>query len=290
MLFVPGTRTEWLEKARRVGPDALIFDLEDAVPDSEKVTALATVIDVVRDVGMSAAGPRMFVRVNPIDSWTNANALRQLIGPGLSGIVLPKVDGVGDVMLADELMSWSEDQHGLPRGSIALMPVLETARSLRDAHAIAGAAQRVAYLGAVTGAGGDVARAVGYRWTKECSETAELRSRVLLDVRAAGSPNPMTGLWTPVADLAGLRAFAEQNRDLGYEGMVAIHPTHVPVINEVFAPTEKELARLQRLVQAVTSAQSDGRGVVAFEGEMVDEAMAETARLTLQRYQAELTD
>ncbi|QSE86076.1 HpcH/HpaI aldolase/citrate lyase family protein [Rhodococcus koreensis] len=290
MLFVPGTKPDWLDKARRAGADAVIFDLEDAVPENEKATALNQVADIVRDAGTHTDQPRLFVRINPVDCWSSADAIRRLVSPGLAGIVLPKVDTDHEVRVVDALIGWSEQEQHLPSGSVALMPVLETAKSLRDAHAIAAASQRVAYLGAVTGAGGDVARAVGFRWSPENTETIELRARVLLDVRAAGSPNPITGLWTRVNDLPGLRAFAEQNRSLGYEGMVAIHPTHIPVINEVFSPTTDELARLQRLLTTVEQAQAAGSGVVAFEGEMVDEAMAETARMVLQRFAPTPTD
>jgi citrate lyase subunit beta/citryl-CoA lyase len=160
---------------------------------------------------------------------------------------------------------------------------------LRDAYDIAGASERTAYLGALTAPGGDVERAVGYRWSPDGTETLALRSRVLLDVRAAGSQNPVTGLWTRIADLDGLRAFAEQCRGLGYEGMMAIHPAHVPVINDVFSPAPDELLRLARLVATVEAAQAHGRGAVSFDGEMVDEAMAATARRVLARQQSKVT-
>ncbi|MHA4815841.1 HpcH/HpaI aldolase/citrate lyase family protein [Streptomyces aculeolatus] len=170
----------------------------------------------------------------------------------------------------------------VPSGSRGLL--LETAQALRDAYACATAADRVAYLGAITGAGGDVERAVGYRWSPQGTETHALRARVLLDVRAAGAPHPVAGLWTRIGDTDGLRAFAEQNRALGYTGMVAIHPSHVPVINEVFTPSPEELARAERLIAAIEQAQARGAGAVAFEGEMVDEARAATARSLLSRH------
>ncbi|WP_187370185.1 hypothetical protein [Streptomyces boluensis] len=114
-------------------------------------------------------------------------------------------------------------------------------------------------------------------------ETYALRARVLLDVRAAGAPHPVAGLWTRIGDLEGLRAFAGQNRALGYTGMMAIHPSHIPVINEVFAPTDAELARAKRLIAALEEGRAQGAGAVAFEGEMVDEAMETTARALLAR-------
>ncbi|MGW1786288.1 HpcH/HpaI aldolase/citrate lyase family protein [Streptomyces sp. NPDC002143] len=290
LLFVPGTRTGWLSKARAAGADAAVLDLEDAVPAADKLAARAQVAEAIAH---AAAGPQgrmaLFVRVNPLDGWAEAEELRAVVRRGLTGIVLPKVRCAQDVRLADRLLGWCEQEQGLPPGHIALVPLLETARGLREAYDIAQAAPRIAYLGALTPSGGDVERALGYRWSAEGTETLALRSRVLLDARAAGVPHPVSGLWTRIADLSGLRAFAEQNRSLGYEGMMAIHPSHVPVINEVFSPGPDELTRYARLIEAVESAQRDGTGAVAFEGEMVDEAMAATARLALERHRPKIT-
>ncbi|MEB8336187.1 HpcH/HpaI aldolase/citrate lyase family protein [Streptomyces endophyticus] len=286
LLFVPGNKTtDWLPKAHAAGADAVVLDLEDAVPEADRAAAVRQVTEALAGRATDASGPALFVRVRPLDGWTAAEELRTVCGAGLSGIVLPKVSGPDDVRLADRILAWSEAEHGLPRSQLALVPLLETAAALRGAYGCATAATgRVAYLGAITGAGGDVERAVGYRWSPDGHETHALRARVLLDVRAAGAPHPVAGLWTRIGDLDGLRAFAEQNRALGYTGMMAIHPSHVPVINEVFAPTSGELARAARLIAAMEEAQAHGVGAVTFEGEMVDEAMAATARALLVRH------
>ncbi|CAM03667.1 citrate lyase subunit beta/citryl-CoA lyase [Saccharopolyspora erythraea NRRL 2338] len=288
LLFVPGTKVEWLGKAKESGADAVILDLEDAVPELQKPHARGQVAEAVAQAEANAFGSvAVFVRVNPLESWEVADELRAIARPGLSGIVLPKVSSARDVWLADRMLGWCEREAGLPADQVALVPLLETARGLRDAQDVAAAAARVAYLGALTAPGGDVERAVGYRWTPEGTGTLALRARVLLDARAEQVPHPVTGLWTRIDDLGGLRAFAEQNRDLGYEGMMAIHPSHVPVINEVFSPGPEELDRCARLVASVEEAQAHGVGAVSFEGEMVDEAMVATARLTLRRHARE---
>jgi citrate lyase subunit beta/citryl-CoA lyase len=288
LLFVPGNRTEWLPKAAASGADAAILDLEDAVAARDKPAARAQVREaIVRRAGTVDEPSQMdlFVRVNPLEDWTAAEELRAVAVPGIAGIVLPKVQCEQDVRFADRLLTWCEREQGLPGGSIALVPLLETAQALRSAHDVGAAASRIAYLGAVTGAGGDVERAVGYRWSPEGSETLALRSRVLLDVRASGAAHPVTGLWTRIHDLDGLRRFAEQNRSLGYTGMMAIHPSHVPVINEVFSPGAAELDRCTRLIAALRAAQAEGAGAVAFEGQMVDEAMAATAQQLLDLHE-----
>jgi citrate lyase subunit beta / citryl-CoA lyase len=280
LLFVPGNRTDWLLKAAAAGADASILDLEDAVPPAGKSAARAQVAEAVATWTGDMA---LFVRINPLDGWAAAEDLRAVTHSRLHGVVLPKVGEPADVLLADRMLTWCEREHGLTEGRIALVPLLESALALRAAYDIATASPRAAYLGAVTGKGGDVERAIGYRWSPSGTETLALRSRVLLDVRAAGAPCPVAGLWTTIGDLDGLRAFAEQNRSLGYEGMMAIHPSHIPVINEAFSPGPEDLARYARLIATVEEAQARGAGAITFEGEMVDEAMAARARAALHR-------
>ncbi|MEV5496277.1 CoA ester lyase [Nonomuraea fuscirosea] len=280
LLFVPGNRTDWLLKAAAAGADAAILDLEDAVPPAGKSAARAQVAEAVATWTGDMA---LFVRINPLDGWAAAEDLRAVTHSRLHGVVLPKVGEPADVLLADRMLTWCEREHGLTEGRIALVPLLESALALRAAYDIATASPRAAYLGAVTGKGGDVERAIGYRWSPSGTETLALRSRVLLDVRAAGAPCPVAGLWTTIGDLDGLRAFAEQNRSLGYEGMMAIHPSHIPVINEAFSPGPEDLARYARLIATVEEAQARGAGAITFEGEMVDEAMAARARAALHR-------
>ncbi|MEV4085934.1 HpcH/HpaI aldolase/citrate lyase family protein [Nonomuraea fuscirosea] len=282
LLFVPGNRTDWLLKAAAAGADAAILDLEDAVPPAGKSAARAQVAEAVAKWTGDMA---LFVRINPLDGWAAAEDLRAITHSRLHGVVLPKVGEPADVLLADRMLTWCEREHGLTEGRIALVPLLESALALRAAYDIATAAPRAAYLGAVTGKGGDVERAIGYRWSPSGTETLALRSRVLLDIRAAGAPCPVAGLWTTIGDLDGLRAFAEQNRSLGYEGMMAIHPSHIPVINEAFSPGPDDLARYARLIATVEEAQARGAGAITFEGEMVDEAMAARARAALHRAQ-----
>ncbi len=114
-------------------------------------------------------------------------------------------------------------------------------------------------------------------------ETHPLRSQVLLDVRAAGVANPMSGIFADIDDLEGLHRFAVQNRDLGYEGMMVIHPRHIEVVNRVFGPTDEDLSEAEEIVAAIKKAGRSGDAAVTVRGKMVDEANAKTARMLLAR-------
>ncbi|WP_435281267.1 aldolase/citrate lyase family protein [Streptomyces koelreuteriae] len=143
LLFIPGHRTDWLPKARAAGADAVILDLEDAVPAPDKplARARARVAEAVAEAAAEPAGAMpLFVRINPLDDWTAAEELRAVVRPGTAGIVLPKVHTAADIRLADRLITWCEQEHGLPVGSTTLVPLLESARALHDAYDIAAAA------------------------------------------------------------------------------------------------------------------------------------------------------
>ena len=113
-------------------------------------------------------------------------------------------------------------------------------------------------------------------------ETLFLRSKVLVDARAAGVPYPVTGGWMDIHDLEGLRTAARQAKALGYTGMHLIHPTHVAVVNEVFTPTGEEIAQWRGLVTAMEERRGQGGAAVTYQGDMVDIAHEDTARAMLE--------
>jgi citrate lyase subunit beta/citryl-CoA lyase len=224
----------------------------------------------------------VLVRVSPADSEDFAADLDAVVRAGLHGVLLPKLQGPADVAALDAALAERETARGLAAGGARIMPLIETAPAARAAYEIATASARVAYMGGAVSRAGDIARALGYRWTPAGLETLFLRSKVLLDVRAAGVPNPISGMWGAIDDLEGLRAFAEQSRDLGYEGLMAIHPSHVSVINQVFTPSAAEIDAWRRTLAALEQAERVGRGAVRLDGRLVDRAHVETARRNLE--------
>jgi citrate lyase subunit beta / citryl-CoA lyase len=278
LLFVPGHKPDWADKAVRAGAHALILDLEDAVPAGAKDQARAA---VAATIDRLAGGPTgLLVRINPLEGDLFGKDVAAVVRPGLDALLLPKVYGRDDIVAFDALVGAAELERGMPRGGVGLVPSLETARSLTNVDAIA-AAPRVVSLMAAAAKDADVSREVGFTWSAAGMETLYLRSKVVLAARSAGLTHVVLGLWQDVGDLAGLRAFAEANRDLGYGGQVLIHPSHVATTNEVYTPSAAELDRLRRLVAAYQRAARDGSGAVSFEGEHIDLAHAQRARSVL---------
>jgi len=278
LLFVPGHKPSWVEKAWRVRPDGLILDLEDAVPVGEKEAARREVRTV-----LDQADPQRYfcVRLNSLATGMTRQDLEAVVHPNLSAVMLPKVYRAEEMAEVDRVLSRLESERGLPPGGIATPLLLETAQGMRDAHDIAAANSRVDAILMSAGPGGDAARAIGYQWSKQGTETLYLRSKLVLDSRAAGVV-PLINSWYDVADLEGLARDARLNRSLGYAGMALIHPSHVAVVNQVFTPTEAELAFYRGLLEAFAEAEKQGHAAVVYDGDMVDYAMAQTAREILE--------
>ncbi|MFC0531214.1 HpcH/HpaI aldolase/citrate lyase family protein [Phytohabitans kaempferiae] len=273
ILFVPGHRTTWAEKAAASGADAVVLDLEDSVPDGEKAAARAVVAASVARLRAADAKIGIGVRVNPLATGLAGADLEEVVVPGLDFVFAPKVADASDVIRFDALLDHFERRNGVT-GLELLVPV-ETVAAIQRCEAIA-AGLRVGAMVGPTAEHADITRAVGFEWTPGGDETLYLRSRVLLACRGAGI-HPVTGLWERLDDLDGLRDFATRGRRLGFRGMIAIHPRHVPVINEVFGPSAEGIEFHRGLVEAYEKAVAEGAGAARYAGVHIDRAHYETA-------------
>jgi citrate lyase subunit beta / citryl-CoA lyase len=274
-LFVPGHRASWIEKAAGYGSDLLILDLEDSVPPQEKAGARATVKAGLQM--LAAKGQAVSVRVNGFATGLTLDDIEGILCPELTSISLPKVETPADMNELDALLTHLERRMGIPVGQVHTPLGLETAKGMRNVYEIATSCRRVTGVSLAAGPGGDAARAIGYQWSKEGTETLFLRSKIVLDARAAGIQYPTISSWWNIKDLEGLERDARWNRQLGYRGQTVMHPSHVPIVNKVFTPTADEIAFHKGLIQAMDEAKAKGIAAVTYQGDMVDEAMAKTS-------------
>jgi len=288
LLFVPGNRPDRFAKAVASGADAIIIDLEDSVPrgDLDEARRVTREFLEVRDTH-PRDGTAVFVRIAAADSPDVSGDIEAVCMPSLYGVVLPMVREAADIAAVDQMLTRAEQRAGMEPGHVVLKPGLETPQSIRAAYDIAIASDRVDYMGGGTSDQGDVARGIGYRWTPDGLETLYVRSKVLLDARAAGIENPVTGVWGTIADLQGLKSFAEQGRQLGYRGMVVIHPAHVGVVNSAFSPTPAEIEAWGTVITRMQALQAAGVGAATLDGRLIDQANIQTAREGL-RWASEL--
>ncbi|MBV9203883.1 MAG: CoA ester lyase [Actinobacteria bacterium] len=281
LLFVPGHKPGWSDKAVKAGADAIVLDLEDSVPEAEKATARRQVRGSIER--LRGAGVGLLVRVNSLATRLTGADLEDVVAPGLDGIFAPKIEQATDVLRYDALLDHFETRNGVT-GLQYVVPV-ETVPAIQNCRAIAQASARVGAMIGPTAEHADIAREVGFEWTPEGLETLYLRSRVLLACREAGI-HPLTALWERLDDLDGLREFAVRGRQLGFRGMIAIHPSHVPVINDVFTPPASEIAFYEGLVAAYEQAAGSGHGALRYRGLHIDKAHYDKAVLWLRQAQA----
>ena len=292
VLFAAGDDEPGVTAAVESGADSVVIDLEEpSTPCTEAVRETARQLTRKRldSVTPGPGVPLIFARVQPPSTGQTLKDLRAVMGPSLFGILLPKVQGPVDVHGADALLTCVEGDLGLPLGSTVIYPILETAQALRQAYEIATASPRVRYMGGAISRFGDIHQAVGYRWSAEGTETLFLRSKVLIDARAAGIRYPISGMWGgDVNDADGLRRWATHLRDLGYYGMMIGNPEHVPLVHEVFSPTADELAYWSDLDRLAAEAEQAGSGRVVYgdanqgEGHVVHIAHVGSARQNLE--------
>jgi len=276
-LFAPGNRPRMVHKVITFGADAIILDLEDAVPIADK----AATRGMIRDALLHYPQPRAYktyVRVNSLDSGLTADDLRGILCPALDGIILPKVESAEELHQGDALVGQLEEEAGLSRGQLDLIPIIETARGFLQAQAIANAGTRVRRL--AFGAG-DFTFDLGVNWYGDCP--AIMLPRMLLPIisRAAGLEPPFDTVYQDIHDLEGLRRETETAKALGFQGKMCIYPAQVAVVNEVFAPTAAEIAYARKVVEAFAAAEAQGRASCTVEGKMIDYPLAERAKRVL---------
>jgi len=272
LLSVPGIRPNMIERARSLPADALVLDLEDSVPPAEKEQARALVRDSL--AGLALRGQKVFVRVNALSTGLIQSDLEAVVGPGLDGISLPKVESTADVQQADALVAALERERGLEVGRIVLIPWIETARAIIKAVEIAGSSARL--VGVFFGAD-DFTRDMGIQRSREGSELFYARSVIAVAARAAGVLALDTA-FPDFSDEEGLVAEAELAKRLGYRGKFVIHPRQIEPVNRIFQPTSDEIDHAKKVVEAFDAAVAQGHAATSLDGQMIDIAIAQKAR------------
>jgi citrate lyase subunit beta/citryl-CoA lyase len=271
-LFAPGSDEHKLRKALACGADAVVFDLEDSVPPTEKEEARNTVGSVLADVGPRAEC-EIHVRVNHLVEGFDPADLAMAVHPNVSALRLPKCEKPEDVSSVENVLDELERAAGIPDGAIRLYPTIESAAGVGAAVEILSAGRRV--QAGVFGPA-DFAASIGlFDATFEAALLA--RSTLVLASARARIQSPVDGAYLRVKDLEGLRDEGRRVRQLGFVGKSAIHPAQVAVLHEVFTPTQAEVDRAR---EVVSSAAGQATGVV--DGAYVDPPVVAQARTILE--------
>lgn len=276
ILFVPGNRAEWIDKAPKYGADALILDLEDAVPTAEKKEARSIVragIERLRERQVP-----IVVRINALNTGLTGEDIEAVVIPGLVAIAIPKLERREEVLKVDAWIELFEQKAGLANGTVEIVAIPETSRGIMNAYELATACPRVGNIaGGISARSGDITKAVGYKWTRAGFETLYMASHMLLAARAAGIEYPLGIGSLEVGDTELVRAQLQRLREIGFRSSLAIHPSAVPIANEVFAPSKEEIEWNKGVLRAMAEAEQVGKAAVTYDGMMIDYAHVRNA-------------
>ncbi|MHA7774936.1 HpcH/HpaI aldolase/citrate lyase family protein [Roseibium sp. M-1] len=301
-LAVPGSQPEMFEKAAASAADVIFLDLEDAVAPDEKDQARKNIIQALNDIDWH--GKTMSVRINGLDThymYRDVVDVVEQAGAHLDLLMIPKVGTAADVYALDMLVTQIETARGYQK-RIGFEHIIETALGMQNVHAIASASKRneslhfgVADYAASTRARTTIIGGVnpdyavltdpagdGARETHWGDMWHYALARMVVAARANGL-RPVDGPFGDFKDPDGYRAAARRAAVLGCEGKWAIHPSQIALANEVMSPSDAEVTKAQRILEAMAAAAEAGKGAVSLDGRLIDYASIRQAEVLVAK-------
>ncbi|MBD3347734.1 MAG: citrate lyase ACP [Candidatus Eisenbacteria bacterium] len=272
-LYLPGDQPKFMVNAGLHSPDGVILDLEDSVAPSEKDAARYVVRNALRAVDFK--GAERMVRINQLPE--GLEDLDYIVPHNVHVILIPKCESPDDVAAVDERVVSILADRGM-KSPVYLMPIVESALGCWRAYEIASASKNVV---ALTIGLEDYTADIGTQRTNKGRESFWARSQVVNAARAA-RVQPIDTVFSDVSDMDGLLASVREAKSLGFDGKGCIHPRQIEVIHRGFAPTEEELEKAKRIVQAFEKAESEGLGVVSLGSKMIDPPVVKRAQRTVE--------
>lgn len=300
---VPGSNTRFLEKAAAGAADVVFLDLEDAVAPSDKDQARKNIIEVINDLDWS--GKTVSVRINGLDThymYRDVIDVVEQAGAKLDLIMIPKVGTAADVYALDMLVTQIEQAKGLAVGKIGFEMIIETALGMANINEIAAASRRneSLHFGVADYAASTKARTTNiggpnpdYHVLTDPDSTGARDvhwgdmwhyaiARMVVAARANGL-RPVDGPFGDIQDAEGYAAQAKRAAVLGCEGKWAIHPSQVDQANELFSPSDTEVEKAKRILDAMEQAQKEGKGAVTLDGRLIDIASIKQAEVLVKK-------
>lgn len=270
MMFVPGANAAMLRDAPLYGADSIMFDLEDSVSLKEKDTSRALVHFALKNFDYSNV--ETVVRVNGLDTC-GALDVEAVVLAGVNVVRLPKTETAQDIIDVEAVIERVERENGIEVGRTKMMAAIESAEGVLNAPAIAKASKRL--IGIALGAEDYVTNMKTRRYP-DGQELFFARSMILHAARAAGIAAIDT-VYSDVNNTEGFQNEVRMIKQLGFDGKSIINPRQIPLVNEIYTPTEKEIQNAKEVVWAIREAESKGSGVISLKGKMVDKPIVERA-------------
>jgi citrate lyase subunit beta-like protein len=280
LLYMPGDDRRKIEKATTLKVDCVCMDMEDGVAITQKTEARAVIAQAMKELDFGSS--ERCIRINSVGSGLEKYDLAAAVATDPEAVVVPKVETATQVRAISDYIEMYERSARKPVGSIRMLVGVETAKGIMNLREIAEADRR---LEAIIFGAEDYAASIGARRTKEGTEVLYARSAVVTAC-AANDLQAIDMVYIDFRDVEGLRAEAEQGAGLGFSGKQVIHPNQVGVVQEAFSPSSEAIEYAQRVIDAFSVSQKEGRGAFALDGKMIDMPLLKNAQKVLDRAKA----
>ncbi|HDR1923908.1 TPA: citrate (pro-3S)-lyase subunit beta [Pasteurella multocida] len=280
MLFVPGSNAAMLSNSFIYQPDAIMFDLEDAVALKEKDSARLLVAHALQHPLYQEM--ETIVRINSLESEFGLLDLNAVVRAGVDIVRMPKTERAEEVIALDQAITEIEQACGREVGSTKILAAIESALGITQANHIATASSRL--IGIALGAE-DYVRSLKTERSADGIELLFARCSILQAARATGI-QAFDTVYSNVDDEAGFLQEAGLIKQLGFDGKSLINPRQIELLHHLFSPTQKEVDYANKIIAAAQVAEQQGLGVVSLNGKMIDAPIIERAKLVLQRAQS----
>ena len=273
-MFVPGNNPGMMADAHIYGPDSIMLDLEDSVTMAEKDAARLLVYQALKTVDYG--NTEMVVRINPLNTPYGKKDIEAVVKAGVDVIRMPKTETAEEVVEVEREIERVERELGCV-GRTKIMAAIESTLGIVNAYAIATASPRM--MGIALGAEDYCANLKAQR-TPGGDELRLARETIVVAARAAGI-DALDTVYSNLNDMETFRQEVEYIKTLGFDGKSIINPRQIEVINEVFAPKEKEITKARAIIAAIKEAEAKGSGVIALNGKMIDRPVVIRAQRTI---------
>ena len=274
LIFVPGNNPRFLEKAKKLQADVVCFDLEDSVPDNEKISARKLIKNALKS--RSEYSSSIFVRTNSPLSGKIPSDLKEIIQKGIDGIVIPKVNNVSELKNIQKILSGLEKSKKLK--PIQIIPSIESAEGVVNSYPIASFGKRVT---AIVFGIFDLLNDLGVEYTKDAPGGKYSRYKIPVDAAAAGI-SAIDGIWQDLNDLKGLKKDCNFGKSLGYSGKSVIHPDQISTVHKSFYPNKAEISWAKKVCKVYLESTKKGKGATTVDGKMIDEVHYKQAKALLE--------
>ena len=274
MMFVPGNNPGMMADAHIYGPDSIMLDLEDSVTMAEKDAARLLVYNALKSIDYG--GTEMVVRINPLNTPYGHKDVAAVVEAGVDVIRMPKTETAEEVKELEAEILKVEKRLGC-EGRTRIMAAIESALGVVNAYAIATASSRM--MGIALGAE-DYSANLKTQRSPGGSELLLARETIVVAARAAGICCFDT-VYSNLDDMETFRKEVELVKTLGFDGKSIINPRQIEIVNEVFTPSEKAIAKARTIIAAIKEAAARGTGVVSVNGKMVDKPVVTRAEHTI---------